>query len=67
MYLLTQLAIILLLAFLVGVATGYGLWRLWGKRQLVAKYKAAEMRLASYMMRLANEGAAPEHRNYPNR
>jgi len=66
MYLLTQLAIFLFLAFALGIAVGYGLWRLWGQRQQVAKYNAAEMRLASYLSRVQSPAAAAEFQNLSN-
>jgi hypothetical protein len=51
MYLLSQLAFYLFLTFLLGVGVGYTLWRTWGERESVAKYTAAEMRLAQYLAR----------------
>lgn len=60
MYLLTQLAVFLLLAFCLGVAVGYGLWRLWGKRRLIARYGAAERRLAAYLSQFESAEAATE-------
>ncbi len=52
MYLLSQLALFLLLAFLLGVSIGYALWRTWGQREIIAKFNAAEMRLAAHLQRL---------------
>jgi hypothetical protein len=49
MYLLSQMTMYLFSAFLLGVAAGYGLWRLWGEQENVEKYKAAERRLAEYL------------------
>jgi hypothetical protein len=51
MYLLSQLVSYLFLAFLLGVGVGYALWRTWGEREAVAKFNAAEMRLASHFAR----------------
>ncbi len=51
MYLLSQLASYMFLTFLLGVGVGYTLWRTWGEREVVAKYKAAELRLAEYLQR----------------
>ena len=47
MYLLSQMTGYLLAAFLLGVAAGYGLWRVWGEQDNIEKYKAAERRLLS--------------------
>lgn len=49
MFLLSQMALYLFLAFGVGVGFGYALWRAWGEREAIAKYHAAEMRLAAHM------------------
>ncbi|MGQ0671313.1 MAG: hypothetical protein ACT4N2_00330 [Hyphomicrobium sp.] len=49
MYLLSQMALYLLAAFLLGVGVGYALWRAWGERENVARYSAAEKRLAAYI------------------
>lgn len=49
MYLLSQMILYLLLAFALGVLSGYGLWRLWGEQDNIEKYKAAEQRLAEYL------------------
>lgn len=49
MYLLSQMTMYLLAAFALGVASGYGLWRIWGEQENVEKYKAAEQRLAEYL------------------
>lgn len=49
MYLLSQLTAYLLTAFMLGLAAGYGLWRLWGEQENIEKYKAAERRLAEYL------------------
>lgn len=49
MYLLSQLTIYLLAAFLLGMAAGYGLWRVWGEQENIEKYKSAERRLAEYL------------------
>ena len=51
MYLLSQLALFLLLAFLLGVSVGYALWRTWGQREIIAKFNAAELRLATHLQR----------------
>ena len=65
MYLLSQLASYLFLTFLLGVGVGYSLWRTWGEREVVAKFNAAEMRLAAHLARWEKtatrpEGASPE-------
>lgn len=52
MYLLSQIASYLFLTFLLGVGVGYALWRVWGEREVVAKFNAAEMRLAAHLARL---------------
>lgn len=49
MYLLSQMILYLLLAFALGVVSGYSLWRLWGEQDNIEKYKAAEQRLAEYL------------------
>lgn len=49
MYLLSQMTIYLLAAFAVGMAAGYGLWRVWGEQENIEKYKLAERRLAEYL------------------
>lgn len=49
MYLLSQMAAYLLIAFVAGVGAGYALWRTWGERESVAKFNAAELRLAEYI------------------
>lgn len=51
MYLLSQLVLYMFLTFLLGIAVGYALWRSWGEREVIAKYNAAEMRLAAHMAR----------------
>ena len=51
MYLLSQMALFLLLAFLLGVSTGYALWRTWGQREIVAKFNTAELKLATHLQR----------------
>ena len=51
MYLLSQLTLYLFLTFLLGVGVGYALWRTWGEREAVAKFNAAEMRLAAHLAR----------------
>ena len=51
MYLISQLATYLFLTFLLGVGVGYTLWRTWGQREIVAKFNAAEMRLAAHLAR----------------
>lgn len=58
MYLLTQMASYLFATFLLGVGVGYALWRSWGEREVVARYNAAEMRLAAHVARL-EKAAAP--------
>ena len=42
-------------ALLLGVAAGYGLWRLWGEQENIEKYKAAERRLAEYLAQWERE------------
>lgn len=59
MYLLAQLVVYLGLAFALGVVAGYALWRMWGERELVAQFNAAEIRLASYISRLEHTGGRP--------
>ncbi|MBR2537396.1 MAG: hypothetical protein IKE66_15105 [Hyphomicrobium sp.] len=49
MYLLAQMTMYLLTAFALGVASGYGLWRVMGEQDNIEKYKAAEQRLAEYL------------------
>lgn len=49
MYLLSQMTMYLLTAFALGVASGYGLWRVMGEQDNIEKYKAAEQRLAEYL------------------
>jgi hypothetical protein len=56
MYLFSQMTAFLLVAFLFGVGAGYGLWRLWGERAAIEKYKAAERRLAEYIGRMEQRG-----------
>lgn len=51
MYLISQLAAYLFVSFLLGVGVGYALWRAWGERETVAKFHAAEMRLAEHLAR----------------
>ena len=51
MYLISQLAAYLFVAFLLGIGVGYMLWRTWGQREVVAKFNAAEMRLAAHLAR----------------
>lgn len=51
MYLFAQLASYLFATFLLGVGVGYALWRAWGEREVIAKYNAAEMRLAAHLAR----------------
>ena len=51
MYLISQLAAYLFLTFMLGVGVGYTLWRTWGQREVVAKFNAAEMRLAAHLAR----------------
>lgn len=51
MYLISQLATYLFLTFLLGVGVGYTLFRTWGQREMVAKFNAAEMRLAAHLAR----------------
>lgn len=60
MYLFSQLAFYLFLAFLLGVGVGYTLWRTWGERESVAKYTAAEMRLAQYLARWEKSSGHPD-------
>ncbi len=57
MYLFSQLASYLFVTFLLGVGVGYSLWRTWGEREALAKFNAAEMRLAAHLAR--RENAAP--------
>lgn len=62
MYLFAQLAFYLFLTFLLGVGVGYTLWRAWGEREAVAKFNAAEMKLASHLARLENTARpAPQY------
>lgn len=56
MYLLSQLIIYLATAFLLGVVSGYSLWRLWGEQENIEKYKAAEQRLAEYLVQWERKG-----------
>ncbi len=49
MYLLSQMASYMFLSFLLGVAVGYVLWRAWGEKEVVAKFQAAELRLAHHL------------------
>ena len=51
MYLFSQLASYLFIAFLCGIGVGYALWRTWGEREVIAKFNAAEMRLAAHLAR----------------
>jgi hypothetical protein len=60
MYLLSQLAFYLFLTFLLGVGVGYSLWRTWGERESIAKYTAAELRLAQYLARWEKAGGHPD-------
>lgn len=57
MYLLSQLTAYLFLAFLLGVGVGYALWRAWGEREAIAKFHAAERRLAAEIARWDRTGA----------
>jgi hypothetical protein len=65
MYLLSQLVTYLFITFALGVGAGYALWRIWGEREMVAKFNAAEMRLAAHMARwektVAQAEAAGRH------
>ena len=54
MYLFAQLASYLFIAFLLGAGVGYALWRTWGEREVLAKFNAAEMRLAAHLARREN-------------
>ena len=54
MYLFSQLASYLFVTFLLGVGVGYTLWRTWGEREILAKFNAAEMRLAAHLARREN-------------
>ncbi len=56
MYLLSQMVAYLFIAFLAGIGVGFALWRMWGEREVVEKYKAAERRLAEYVARLEGRG-----------
>jgi hypothetical protein len=49
MFLLSQMTTYLFAAFLLGMASGYGLWRVWGEQENIEKYKVAERRLAEYL------------------
>ncbi len=49
MYLLVQMTMFLLAAFLLGIAVGYALWKSMGEREMLAKFSAAEMRLAQHL------------------
>lgn len=57
MYLLSQLASCLFLSFALGVGAGYALWRIWGEREVVAKFHEAEMALVAYLARLEKTAA----------
>jgi hypothetical protein len=62
MYLFAQMASYLFVTFLLGVAAGYALWRMLGEREVVAKFNAAEMRLASHMARWEKTAGGPANR-----
>lgn len=62
MYLFSQLAFYLLASFLLGVGVGYTLWRAWGEREVVAKFHAAEMRLAAHLARWEETAGHPDGR-----
>jgi hypothetical protein len=49
MYLIAQLAFSMFLTFLLGVGVGYALWKVWGEREVIAKFNAAELQLAKYL------------------
>ena len=57
MYLLAQMATYLFLSFLLGVWAGYALWRVWGEREAIAKFNAAERKLANYLARWEKDHA----------
>lgn len=61
MYLFSQMASYLFMAFLLGAAVGYALWRSWGEREVIAKYNAAEMRLAAHLARWEQTAAHSDH------
>lgn len=60
MYLFSQLAFYLFLTFLLGIGVGYGLWRIWGEQEAIAKFNAAEMRLAAHLSRWEKSAAHPD-------
>ena len=62
MYLFAQMASYLFITFLLGVGAGYALWRMLGEREAIAKFKAAEMRLASHMARWEQTSGGPAAR-----
>lgn len=59
MYLLSQMVLYLFLTFMLGVAVGYLLWQTWGQRTIVAKYNAAELRLANLLAEWQEAGGRP--------
>lgn len=61
MYLFSQLASYLFVTFLLGVGVGYALWRTWGEREAIAKFNAAEMRLAAHLARWEKTAKHSEH------
>lgn len=64
MYLISQMALYLFAAFLTGIGIGYALWRSIGEREVIARFHAAELRLAAQLARYEkaispNPAAAP--------
>lgn len=59
MYLLSQMVLYLFLTFMLGVAVGYFLWQTWGQRAIIAKYNAAELRLANLLAEWQETGGHP--------
>lgn len=64
MYLISQMALYLFAAFLTGIGIGYALWRSLGEREVVARFHAAELRLAAQLARyeksMAHVPAVPQ-------
>lgn len=49
MFLISQIVVFLFLAFMLGVGVGYMIWQSWGQREYIARYNAAELKLARYL------------------
>lgn len=60
MYLFSQLASYLFITFLTGVGVGYALWRTWGESEVIAKFNAAERRLAAHLARREQVSTHPD-------